>query len=164
MGAAKASSFEDRSKSNASTLTSTRTTTMRTTLRLATLAALTFLTVIGSLSAAQASSCDERLKKHYKCSATYDNGGSSEYCLRAEAGNGSGIFALAEPSGDFFLCSCAPKGKAPNVEFGGGGRDFVCRRDAIVLAGKVTGIKLTGYGSAPALRSEFTCRAVETCP
>jgi len=137
---------------------------MRTTLRLAPPAALAFLIGIGSLSVSHASSCDERLRKHYKCSATYDDGASSEYCLRAEAGNGSGVFALAEPSGDFFLCTCAPRGKAPNVEFGGGGRDFVCRRDEIVLAGKVTGIKLTGYGSAPAVRSEFTCRAVETCP
>lgn len=137
---------------------------MRPTLRLAPLAALAFAIATGSFSVALASSCDQRLKQHYKCSATYDDGGSSEYCLRAEAGNGGGVFALAEPSGGFFLCTCAPKGKAPNVEFGGGSRDFVCGRDGIVLAGKVSGSKLTGYADAPAIRSAFTCRAVEACP
>jgi len=136
---------------------------MRTIRRLALLAALAFLTTIGSLSASHAASCDQQLRKNYKCSATYSDGGSSEYCLRAEADNGGGVFALAEPSGGFFLCSCGPRGKAPNIELGGAGRDFVCLRDDIALAGKVTGSKLTGFGFG-GLRSTFTCRAVDTCP
>jgi len=136
---------------------------MRTILRPVLLAALAFSTTAGSFSASHAASCDVQLKKHYKCSATYSDGNSSEYCLRVEADNGGGLFALAEPSGGFFLCSCGPRGKAPNVAFGGAGRDFVCLRDEIALAGKVTGSKLTGFGFGD-LRSMFTCRAVDTCP
>jgi hypothetical protein len=138
---------------------------MRTTLRLAPLATLAFLIAAGSLSASHAANCDRQLQKNYKCSASYSDGGSSEYCLRSEADIGGGLFALAEPSGGFFECTCGPRGKAPNVEFGGASRDFVCGRDGIVLAGKVTGSKLTGFGfgtSGP--RSTFTCRAVDTCP
>lgn len=137
---------------------------MRTRLHLATLAALAFLATTGSLSAAHAGNCERSLKAHYKCTATYSDGGSSEYCLRAETGIGGGIFALAEPSGGFFSCTCGPRGRAPEVQFGGATRDFVCDRDDVVLAGKVTGSKLTGYGFASGMRSSFTCRAVETCP
>ena len=137
---------------------------MRTILRLAPLALLALLTTTG-LSTAHAANCERSLKANYKCSATYSDGGSSEYCLRAEAGIGGGLFALAEPSGGFFSCTCGPRGKAPDVQFGGAGRDFVCGRDEISLAGKVTGSRLTGYGFAPSgLRSTFSCRAVETCP
>ena len=138
---------------------------MRPTLRLAPLAALAFLITTGSPSASQAGNCELQLKKHYKCSATYSDGGSSEYCLRAEASIGGGLFALAEPSGGYFSCTCGPRGRAPNVEFGGAARDFVCGRDEIALAGKVTGSKLTGYGfDTSGMRSTFTCRAVDTCP
>lgn len=137
---------------------------MRTTIRLAPLAALAFLIAAGSFSTSHAASCDRQLERHYKCSATYSDGGSSEYCLRAEAGIGGGVFALFEPSGGFFSCSCGPRGRAPSVEFGGAARDFACRRDEIVLAGKVTGSKITGYGLTPGVRSTFTCRAVDTCP
>lgn len=116
-------------------------------------------------SAAHAANCERALKTHYECSATFSGGGSSEYCLRAEAGIGSGLFALAEPSGGFFFCTCAPRGAAPNVEFGGAARDFVCSRDEIALSGKVTGSKIKGFGffDASGMRSTFTCRAVDPC-
>jgi hypothetical protein len=123
------------------------------------------LIATGSVAPSHAANCERSLRTHYQCTATYGDGGSSEYCLRAEASIGGGLFALAEPSGDFFSCTCAPRGKAPNVEFGGAARDFACGRDEVVLAGKLTGSKLTGHGFAPnGLRSAFTCRAVETCP
>ena len=137
---------------------------MRTILRLATLAALAFSITTGSFSASHAASCDLKFKRYYKCSATFDDGGSTEYCLRAETGFTGGVFALAEQSGGFFFCTCGPRGRAPYVEFGGASGDFICRRDEIVLAGKVSGTKLTGFGSTPDVRSAFTCRAVETCP
>jgi hypothetical protein len=86
---------------------------MRTTLRLVPLAALAFLITTGSLSASHASNCELRLKAHYKCSATFDDGGSSEYCLQAQAGIGGGLFTLAEQSGGFSSAPADPGARRP---------------------------------------------------
>lgn len=142
---------------------------MRIILRIAPLAALAALLVTGDLCAAHAASCEAALQPRYKCTATFDDGGSSEYCLSGYTdARGDGQFALYELGGSSFYCTCAAKGKAPNVRFGISTRDFFCGSNATALSGRLSSTRITGQGYSidqyPGLRSSFTCQAVATCP
>ena len=142
---------------------------MRPTLRLAPLAALAAVLLTGGLSASHAANCELPLKAHYSCSATFSDGGSSEYCIHTNAViPGDGQFVLDEDQSRRFFCTCEAKGKAPGVRFGASTQRFFCRGDSVALAGKVTGSKLAGQGYdtslGSGLRSMFTCRAVAACP
>lgn len=142
---------------------------MRTTLRTASLATLIATLLVGSLSSAHATSCEVPLKGRYKCSGTYSDGGTSEYCIRTDVITpGDGQFALYEENAATYLCTCDGKGRAPNVKFGGSSRDFFCGSGSVILSGKVSGSRLSGYGYntslGSGLRSAFTCQPVATCP
>lgn len=141
---------------------------MRTTLRRAPLAAVAAVLLTGSLSAAHAN-CELPLKARYKCTATYSDGGSSDYCLRPDVFTpGDGRFALIEEGGNAFYCSCDAKGRAPNVSFGASSQGFFCSGNYVAAAGKVRGSRITGQGYdtgvQDGIRSTFTCQAVDTCP
>ena len=142
---------------------------MRTMLRITSLAALAALLVTVDLAAAWAASCEAALKPRYKGTATFDDGGSAEYCLTGYTdAPGDGQFAVYELGGSSFYCTCAAKGKAPNVRFGTSSRDFFCGSTAVALSGKLSTTRMTGQGYSvdqyPGLRSSFTCQAVATCP
>jgi len=142
---------------------------MLRTLRIAPLAALAALLLTGNLSASHAASCESTLKARYACSASFDDGGSAEYCLSLDAGvPGDGKFVLYEAGSPTFYCTCQAKGKVPNPRFGSSSRDFFCASDYIALAGKTSSTRITGHGYGvaifPGLRSSFTCRAVASCP
>lgn len=141
---------------------------MRTKLRIGPVAALATLLVTGSLSASHAASCETALKARYKCTASFDIGGSAEYCLSLDAGvPGDGKFALYEAGSPNFYCTCEAKGKVANPRFGAS-RDFVCTSDYVALTGKTSTTRITGQGYSvsvfPGLRSSFTCQAVSVCP
>lgn len=137
--------------------------------RVTLLAALAALTTTASPVASYAASCEAALKPRYKCTATYDGGGSAEYCLDLDAViPGDGRFYLYESGGAGFYCTCEAKGKVPNVRFGTSSRDFFCGSDSIALTGKMSATRITGQGYnvslSSGLRSSFTCQAVATCP
>jgi hypothetical protein len=138
-------------------------------LRIATLAALAALVVTGSLSVSYAATCETQLKGTYKCSATFDVGGSAEYCLRPYVETpGDGQFWLVEAETNSFYCSCDAKGRFPDVQFGASSRDFFCGSFSdIAFAGRASGGRITGQGytlDGGALRSAVSCQAVATCP
>ena len=143
---------------------------MRTSFCIARLAALAALMMAGDLAPSYAASCELSLRAHYKCSATFDVGGSADYCTRTDViAPGDGQFVLIEAEASVFHCTCEAKGRAPNVQFGGSSRDFFCGDGTDTsLVGRVTGSRITGQGYNATLTSEirsvFTCQAVETCP
>ncbi len=142
---------------------------MRSALHITTLAALAALITTASPSASYAASCEAALKPGYKCTATYEGGGSSEYCVQMQAIlPGDGQFYLIEDGAVGFYCTCEAKGRAPNVRFGAASRDFFCGSGNLALSGKVSAGGISGQGYNPnfgsGLRTSFTCRAVDTCP
>jgi hypothetical protein len=145
-----------------------RTTTVRTLLRLAPLATLAAIMIAGSPSASRAASCETPLKAHYRCSGTFDDGSSAEYCIHAyTVAPGDGAFIVDEDYNRYY-CTCEARGKAPSVRFGASTGKFFCSGgDGVALIGKASGSKLTGQGYAtmfaPGVRSSFTCRADDTC-
>lgn len=138
--------------------------------RLTILAALAALLVGIDPSPSSAVSCEMALKPHYRCTAAYEGGGSSEYCVRMDAIlPGDGHFYLIEDSGTGFYCTCAAKGKGANAKFGASSRDFFCGSDNLALTGKVSSRAVSGQGYAPysgggGIRTSFTCQPVPTCP
>mgnify|MGYP001429685596 CR=1 FL=1 len=145
---------------------------MRPALRIAPVAALFALVTAGNPPAAHAGNCELALKPLYKCSASYSDGGSSEYCLRTDVrAPGDGQFLLVEDGGLAFSCTCEAKGRAPSIKFGASSRDFFCGGSEYqTLAGKVSATRISGQGfdittsNSTLFRSIFTCQTVATCP
>jgi hypothetical protein len=137
---------------------------MRSTLLLV-LAAVVGVALV-SPPAADAASCENALKAFYRCSATYDDGGTSEYCLETDLVTpGDGRFVLyVDLAG--FVCTCGARGKAPNVKYGTTST-FVCGSQKVALTGKISGTRITGQGlstvNSAGVRTTFTCRAVPSC-
>lgn len=141
-------------------------------LRIAALVALAVSMTAGSPSASHARSCEDLIRERYKCTATYSNGDSSEFCMRTGPGSsaGDGQFAYLEDENLAYFCTCDVKGRAPNVQFGGSSRDFFCGSNGTntAISGRISGGRITGqgynYALSSGLRSSFTCQAVQTCP
>lgn len=134
------------------------------------IAALTALMLTAHLPA-YAANCEAPLRARYKCSGTFSDGQSGEYCIRTDViVPGDGQFVLIEEEARRYFCTCQAKGKAPDVQFGAASRDFFCGADGAEtsLAARVAGPRITGHGYnfdlSSGIRSAFTCQAVETCP
>jgi len=136
--------------------------------RIVPLAALAALLITTAPAVSHAASCELAFKAAaYRCSGTFDGGGSSQFCIRPDVNApGDGVFALIENETLVFRCTCEAKGRAPNVQFGGASRGFFCLTPDTTLSGKVSGSRLTGQGYNPyaGIRSTFTCQAVAACP
>jgi hypothetical protein len=142
---------------------------MRTSFILASLAAFMALLMAGNPSPSYAASCDTELRLNYKCTATFDDGGSVDYCvIGGDGAFGDGYFNLIADLTYFALCTCEAKGNPPNVRFGAASKDFFCSEDVTytVSIGKFTGSKIKGqtYNTSVGVRSVFTCEVVASCP
>jgi hypothetical protein len=140
---------------------------MRSRLLFALAAALVAALVIVAPSTSHAATCEAALRSKYRCSATFDDGSSSEYCLETDLlVPDDGRFLFYEDVAGF-ACTCAPRGKAPGVKFGASAA-FICGSARAAMSGKVSGSRITGQAvdtrHSNGVRSTFTCRAVDSCP
>jgi hypothetical protein len=140
---------------------------MRSTFHIAFTAAVAALILTSGASSSHAATCETQLKPRYKCTASYDDGQTSEYCLTADVETpDDGKFWMVEALTVGFECACQAKGRAPNLDFGGS-RDFLCiSQPDLAVAGRVSGARMTGQGFSLgfSVQSAFSCQAVETCP
>lgn len=141
---------------------------MQTSLIVASLATFTALIITGHLSPSYAANCEARLKPLYNCTATFDGGGSVNYCIAVDfEPRTDGEFLMVADNTYYAYCTCRATGASPNVDFGVA-RNFFCTEDATntTSIGAATGntIKGQSFNTSVEIRSVFTCRATAACP
>ncbi len=140
---------------------------------MARLTALVALLMTGNFSPSYAANCEANLKPLYKCTSTFEDGGTVDYCLATSnvVIPNDGIFSLVADSTYYAGCTCETKGRPPDPRFGASSKDFFCSDNGTgtTSIGKLTGNKINGQvfnttAGLLGLRSVFTCEAVAACP
>lgn len=132
------------------------------------LAVLVVSLMLGSLSLSYAANCEADLKPFYSCTATFDTGGSVNYCVAVDyAPRTDGEFLMTADNTYYAYCTCKASGTSPNVKFGAA-KNFFCTEDATNTTSIGTAskniIKGQSFNTSVGVRSVFTCQATTTCP
>lgn len=140
---------------------------MWTSFKKTSLATVTALIMTGTLSSSHAANCEAALKPRYECTATFENGGSVNYCVTVDfASRTDGEFLMVADQTYYAFCTCKTTGTTPNMHFGAA-KDFFCTEDATntTSVGKATGNSMRGqsFNTSVGVRSVFTCQAVTAC-
>jgi hypothetical protein len=141
---------------------------MRTSFLMTHLAALAVLIMTGHHSPSYAANCEADLKPFYTCTATFDTGGSVNYCVAVDyAPRTDGEFLMTADNTYYAFCTCKAQGTLPNVKFGVAKNFFCTEADtntvSIGTASKSV-IKGQGFNTSVGVRSVFTCQAAAACP
>jgi hypothetical protein len=141
---------------------------MRTSFLMTHLAVLAVLIMTGQHSPLYAANCEADLKPFYTCTATFDTGGSVNYCVAVDyAPRTDGEFLMTADNTYYAFCTCKAQGTPPNVKFGVAKNFFCTEADtntvSIGTASKSV-IKGQGFNTSVGVRSVFTCQAAAACP
>ena len=122
----------------------------------------------GSLSPSYAANCEADLKPFYTCTATFDTGGSVNYCVAVDyAPRTDGEFLMTADNTYYAFCTCKAQGTPPNVKFGVAKNFFCTEADTNTVSMGTASrsiIKGQGFNTSVGVRSVFTCQATTACP
>src|SRR5262245_48785165 len=79
--------------------------------------ALVMSLMVGNLSPSYAANCEADLKPFYSCTATFDTGGSVNYCVAVDySPRTDGEFLMVADTTYYASCTCKASGTPPQVK------------------------------------------------